>query len=28
VSGEVGFGAGGSKAGHDDLPGGHFPIGN
>jgi hypothetical protein len=28
VSGEVGFGACGSKAGHDDSPGGHLQIGN
>lgn len=28
MSGEVGFGAGGSQAGHDDAPGGHLQIGN
>src|SRR5690242_6363704 len=27
VSGEVSFGAGGSKAGHDDSPSSHFQIG-
>ncbi len=28
VSAEVGFGAAGSQAGHDDLAGGHLQIGD